>query len=56
VTSPGLRASGISPDGQFTTVISDGKLSLHSLTGTRDISLGAVEPNVSIIRFSNDGR
>ena len=56
VTSPGLRASGISPDGQFAAVISGGKLSLHSLTGTRDIPVGAVDPNVSIIRSSNDGR
>jgi serine/threonine protein kinase/Tol biopolymer transport system component len=55
VTMPGQRASGISPDGQFTTVISGGKLSLHSLTGTHDIMIGAVEPNTSVIRFSGDG-
>jgi len=55
VTEPGLRASAISPDGQFAAVISGGKLILHSVTGARDIAAGAVEPNVSVIRFSGDG-
>jgi len=56
VTAPGLRASGISPDSQFVTIITGGKLSLHSLANGRDMPLGAVDPNVSIIRSSGDGR
>lgn len=56
VTAPGLRASGISADGKFAAIIDGGKLSLHSLTGGRDIPLGKVEPDVSVIRSSGDGR
>lgn len=56
VTEPGVRASAISPDGQFATVISGGQLSLHSLTGGRDVPLGSVDPDVSVIRASGDGR
>jgi serine/threonine protein kinase/Tol biopolymer transport system component len=56
VTSPGLRASAISPDGQFAAVISGRKLSLQSLAGRQDVPLGAVDSDVSVIRFSGDGR
>jgi len=56
LTSSGMRATAISPDGQFAAVISGGKLSLHSLTGSRDSSVDAVDPGVSIIRWSTDER
>jgi serine/threonine protein kinase len=56
VTPQGVRASGIFPNGQFAAVIAAGKLSLHSLAGDRDIPVGAVDPNVSVIRSSSDGR
>ncbi|HXA67606.1 MAG TPA: protein kinase [Bryobacteraceae bacterium] len=56
VTSPGMRASAISPDGQFVAMISEGRLSLHSFVTGRDSAVGAVEPGVSIIRWSGDRR
>jgi Tol biopolymer transport system component len=56
VTAPGTRASGVSPDGQFAAIVSNGKLSLHSFVSGRDSFIGAVEPGVSVIRWSGDGR
>ena len=56
VTSPGLRASAISPDGQFAAIINAGKLSLHSLERGRDFPLGEAGPDLAVIRFSGDGR
>jgi serine/threonine protein kinase len=55
VTPPGMRASAISPDGQFAAIVAAGKLTLHSLEVARDSVVGAVEPGVSIIRWSADG-
>ena len=56
VTPPGMRASAVSPDGQFAAVISREKLTLHSLSSGRETSSGTVDPEVSIIRWSGDGR
>jgi Tol biopolymer transport system component len=56
VTPPGVRASAVSPDGQFATIIAGGKLSLHSLDSGRDVSVGPLNAGVSVIRWSGDGR
>jgi len=37
-------------------MISEGRLSLHSFVTGRDSAVGAVEPGVSIIRWSGDRR
>lgn len=55
VTPSGMRASAISPDGEFAAVISEGKLMIHSFTNNRDTSVGPVEPGTSVIRWSGDG-
>jgi len=56
ITAPGTRASAVSPDGQFAAIVSQGKLSLHSFVSGRESVIGAVEPGVSVIRWSGDGR
>jgi eukaryotic-like serine/threonine-protein kinase len=56
VTSPGMRASAVSPDGQFAAVIFEGKLMIHSFASGHNSTVGGVEPRVSIIRWSSDAR
>ena len=56
VTLAGVRASGVSPDGQFVTIVNKGRLILHSLNGRNDVEVGSLETGISIIRWSDDGR
>lgn len=56
VTSPGVRASAVSPDGRFAAIITEGKLRLHALDNGRDVVVGRVESGIGIIRWSDDGR
>jgi eukaryotic-like serine/threonine-protein kinase len=55
VTPPGVRASAVSPNSQSAIVLRDGKASLISLANGRETGLGAVGPNISVIRWSGDG-
>ena len=56
VTSAGVRASSISPDGRMAVTVKAGKLFLHSLDSGVDTLAGVVEPGDSVIRWSGDGR
>src|SRR5271165_2142185 len=56
VTSAGVRASRISPDGRMAVAVNAGKLFLHSLDSGVDTLAGVVEPGDSVIRWSGDGR
>jgi eukaryotic-like serine/threonine-protein kinase len=55
VTPPSVRASAVSPNDQTAIVIRDGKASLLSLAGGHEAPLGAVGPDISVIRWSGDG-
>jgi hypothetical protein len=55
VTPAGVRASAVSPNGEFAIVIRDGKASMLSLAGGRESPLGEVGPDTSVIRWSGDG-
>jgi Tol biopolymer transport system component len=56
VTAAGIRATGVSPDGRFAVVIGSGKLRLQALDGGHESAVAAVDPAVSVIRWSEDGR
>ena len=57
ITTPGVRASGVSPDGREAVVLTPaGKLLLHSLNSDAQRVVAAVDPGVSVIRWSADGR
>ena len=56
VTAPGVRASGISPDGKFVVVIASGKVYLHSIETGTETAVAAADADVSVARWSGDGR
>lgn len=57
VTAPGVRASGVSPDGRSAIVINpNGKVLLHALDSGAEMPFGSVNSGVSAIRWSGDGR
>jgi eukaryotic-like serine/threonine-protein kinase len=56
VTAPGVRASGVSPDGHAAVVIAAGKVYLLSIGTGAETVIGSVEPGVSVLRWSGDGR
>lgn len=57
VTAPGVHASSLSPDGRSAVVITSmGKVYLHSIETGAETPLGVVDPGVSVIRWSGDGR
>ncbi len=56
VTSPGTRASAISPDSQYAASTRSGKLYLVSLGTGRETMVGPVDPDAVIIRWSIDGQ
>lgn len=55
VTPVGVRASAVSPNGQSAIVIRDGNAILLSLAGGPEAPLGAVGPDISVIRWTGDG-
>ncbi len=56
VTAPGVRASGVSPDGRAAVVItSKGKLYRQSVENGSQTAIGQVDPGVSMLRWSDDG-
>ena len=56
VTSLGVRASGISPDGKFVVVMAAGKANRHSVETGAETAMGAVDAGDTVIRWSGDGR
>ena len=57
LTGLGVRASGISPDGRVAEIITPaGKISLVSVETGAQTAAGAVDPGVSVLRWSGDGR
>jgi Tol biopolymer transport system component len=57
VTPPGVRASAVSPDGHSAVVITPtGKLYMQSIDTGGQTPIGMIDPGVSVIRWSADGR
>ena len=56
VTPAGLRASAVSPNGQFATVLAGGRLFRYALETGRQTAVSAAAPTDSVIRWSADGR
>jgi Tol biopolymer transport system component len=57
VTAPGVTASGISPDGRLAVAMSPaGKVVLLSVDTGSETGVGVVDPGVSVIRWSGEGR
>ena len=56
MTSPGTRASAISPDSQYAASTRSGKLYLLSIGTGRETLVGPVDPDAVVIRWSLDGQ
>jgi hypothetical protein len=56
VTSPGTRASAISPDSQHAAVRRSGQLYILLLGTGRETLVGPVDPDAVVMRWSADGR
>jgi Tol biopolymer transport system component/predicted Ser/Thr protein kinase len=56
ITSPGSRASHVSPDSKSVVVIKGGKLYVHSLDSGSETAIGAVGGSDIVMRWSSDGR
>jgi serine/threonine protein kinase/Tol biopolymer transport system component len=56
VTGPGVRATGVSPDGELVVVVTSGKIYLHSIETGAETAVGPVDAGEAVIRWSGDGQ
>jgi Tol biopolymer transport system component/tRNA A-37 threonylcarbamoyl transferase component Bud32 len=56
VTSEGVPAGHVSPDGKFVTEVAGGELSVLPIAGGEAKAAVDIEPGQSVIRWSGDGR
>jgi eukaryotic-like serine/threonine-protein kinase len=56
ITSEGAVARAVSPDGKYVTVAAAGKLSLIPVTSGEAKTIGSIDSDQTVIRWSGDGR